>query len=217
MTAHDFTAVDDYLIDRLGGDDPILTAALDRAAAAGLPPIAVSALQGKFLALLAGIIGARRILEIGTLGGYSGVWLARALPANGRLDTIEIDPAHADIAAATFAAAGVGDRITLHRGAALGVLPGLAPGYDLMFIDADKENNTAYFDHAVRLARPGGLIIVDNVVRRGEILHAFDDPKVIGTRALFDALATDHRVEATALQLAGAKGWDGMVLARVRG
>lgn len=211
----EFAAVDEFLAAHVGGDDEVLTAALARAEAAGLPSIAVSALQGKFLHLLAKLIGARRILEIGTLGGYSGLWLARALPEGGRLDTIEIDAAHADVAAATFAAAGVADRVTLHRGAGLDVLPGLAGPYDMAFIDADKENNAAYFDLAVQRARPGALIIVDNVVRNGAIL-APADAKARGTVALFEAVRGDTRVEMTALQLAGAKGWDGMLLARVK-
>jgi predicted O-methyltransferase YrrM len=211
-----FAAVDDWLVDRLGGDDTALAGAQAHAAAAGLPAISVSAPQGKFLHLLARLIGVRRILEIGTLGGYSGIWLARALPADGRLDTIEIDTAHADAAAASFAAAGLSDRITLHRGAALDVLPGLHAPYDMAFIDADKQNNSAYFDHAARLCRPGGLIIVDNVVRNGAILAPGDDEKALGTVRLFDTLADDARVDCTALQLVGGKGWDGMVLARVR-
>lgn len=210
-----FAAVDDLLVDAVGGDDAVLAAALARSAAAGLPPFSVSPLQGKFLYLLARLVGARRLLEIGTLGGYSGIWLARALGDGGRLDTIEIEPTHADVAAASFAAAGLHDRIALHRGAALAVLPGLAPGYDLAFIDADKVNNSAYFDHAVRLARPGGLIIVDNVVRGGAVLAPTDD-STRGTRRLFDAVRNDPRVEMTALQLVGAKGWDGMLLARVK-
>ena len=211
----DFAAVDDFLAAHVGGDDAVLTDALARAEAAGLPAIAVSALQGKFLHLLAKLVGARRILEIGTLGGYSGIWLARALPADGRLDTIEIDAAHADVAEANFAAAGVASCVTLHRGAGLDVLPRLTGPYDMAFVDADKQNNAAYFDHAVRLSRPGGLIIVDNVVRNGDILAPADD-KARGTVALFEAVRDDTRVEMTALQLAGAKGWDGMLLARVR-
>ncbi len=212
----DFARIDDWLVERLGGDDAILIAAQARAAAAGLPAISVSAPQGKFLPLLAKLIGARRILEIGTLGGYSGIWLAGALPPDGRLDTIEIDTAHADAAAASFAEAGLTDRITLHRAAALDVLPNLAPPYDMIFIDADKENGTAYFDHAVRLSRPGALIIVDNVVRNGAILSPGDDSKAQGTVRLFEALHKDQRVDCTALQLAGGKGWDGMIIARVR-
>jgi predicted O-methyltransferase YrrM len=214
-TLSGFADVDDFLAGHVGGDDAVLTAALARAGAAGLPSIAVSALQGKFLHLLARLIGARRILEIGTLGGYSGIWLARALAEGGRLDTIEIDPAHSAVAAANFAAAGVADRVTLHRGAGLEVLKDLSGPYDMAFIDADKQNNADYFDFAVRLSRPGGLIIVDNVVRNGEILAPADE-KARGTVALFGAIRNDARVEMTALQLAGAKGWDGILLARVK-
>ncbi|WP_426164440.1 O-methyltransferase [Sandarakinorhabdus sp. DWP1-3-1] len=211
----DFAAVDDFLLAHLGGDDDVLAAALARADAAGLPAINVSAPQGKFLYLLARLVGAHRILEIGTLAGYSTLWLARGLADGGHLDTIEIDAGHADVATANFAAAGLADRITLHRGAALDVLSDLAGPYDLVFIDADKQNNAVYFDHAVRLGRPGTLIIVDNVVRGGDILAPLDE-KALGTVALFAALKVDPRVEATALQLAGAKGWDGIIVARVR-
>jgi len=210
-----FAEVDAFLTAHVGGDDAVLAAALARAEAAGLPSIAVSAMQGKFLYLLAKLIGARRILEVGTLGGYSGIWLARALPEGGGLDTIEIDPAHAEVAEANFAAAGVAERVTLHRGAGLDVLPRLAGAYDMAFIDADKQSNAAYFDLAVQRSRPGGLIIVDNVVRNGAILAPADD-KARGTLALFEAVRGDARVELTALQLGGAKGWDGMLLARVR-
>ncbi|PZN95021.1 MAG: methyltransferase [Alphaproteobacteria bacterium] len=211
----DFAAVDDFLLSHLGGDDAVLKAALARADAAGLPAIAVSAPQGKFLYLLARLVGARRILEIGTLAGYSTIWLAYGLADGGHLDTIEIDAGHAAVATANLANARLTDRITLHHGAALDVLPTLAGPYDLVFIDADKQNNTAYFDWAVRLGRPGTLIIVDNVVRGGDILAPMDE-KALGTVALFEALKDDARIEATALQLAGAKGWDGIVLARVR-
>ncbi len=216
FTLADFASVDEWLVGRLGGDDAVLAAAQKRATAAGLPSISVSAPQGKFLHLLARLIGARRILEIGTLGGYSGIWLGRALPDEGRLDTIEIDTAHADVAAASFADAGLADRIVLHRGAALDVLPKLVAPYDMAFIDADKENNAAYFDWAVRLSRPGGLVIVDNVVRNGAILAPGDDTKALGTVALFNAMARDERVDCTGLQLAGAKGWDGIAVALVR-
>lgn len=212
----DFAAIDDFLLAHLGGDDAVLTTALARADAAGLPAINVSAPQGKFLYLLARLIGAKRILEIGTLAGYSTIWLARGLVAGGTVDTIEIDDSHADVAAANFDAAALADRITLHRGAALAVLPGLSAPYDMVFIDADKQNGAAYFDWAVRLARPGALIIVDNVVRNGAILAPGDDEKALGTVALFEALDGDDRVEATGLQLAGAKGWDGVVVARVK-
>lgn len=161
------------------------------------------------------LIGARRILEIGTLGGYSGIWLARALADGGRLDTIEVDAVCADVAEANFAAAGVANQVTPHRGAGLDVLQGLSGPLDLTFIDADKQNNSASFEVAVRLSRPGGLIVVDNVVRNGDILAPADE-KARGTVALFEAVRRDARVEVTALQLAGAKGWDGMLLARVK-
>ncbi len=211
----DFAGVDDFLLAHLGGDDAVLAAALARSEAAGLPAINVSAPQGKFLYLLARLVGARRILEIGTLAGYSTIWLARGLAEGGRVDTIEIDPHHADVAAANFAAAGLAPVVTLHRDSALGVLPTLAGPYDLVFIDADKQNGAAYFDWAVRLGRPGTLIIVDNVVRNGDILAPVDE-KALGTVALFAALKGDARIEATGLQLAGAKGWDGVVVARVK-
>ncbi len=211
----DFAGVNNFLLAHLGGDDAVLAATLDRAEAAGLPAINVSAPQGKFLYLLARLIGARRILEIGTLAGYSTIWLARGLAEGGRVDTIEIDPHHADVAAANFAAAGLAPVVTLHHGGALGVLPTLTGPYDLVFIDADKQNGAAYFDWAVRLGRPGTLIIVDNVVRNGDILAPVDE-KALGTVALFAALKVDSRVEATGLQLAGGKGWDGIVVARVK-
>ena len=211
-----WSEVDDFGMAALGGDDAVLVAARDRAAVAGLPDIAVSTAQGKMLHLLAKAIGARRILEVGTLGGYSTIWLARALPADGELISLEISPAHAEVARANLAAAGLGDRAKVLVGPALDLLPTLAGPFDLAFIDADKENNAAYADAAIRLARPGGLVIIDNVVREGAILDAdHPDPRVRGTRRLFDALAADHRVEATVVQTVGAKKWDGFILARV--
>lgn len=217
MTDPRWTAVDDFGMALLGGDDAALVAARDRATAAGLPDIAVSTAQGKMLHLLAKSIGARRILEVGTLGGYSTIWLARALPEDGELVSLEISPAHAEMARANLAAAGVADRATVLVGPALDLLPTLAGPFDLAFIDADKENNAAYVDAAVRLARPGGLIIVDNVVREGGVIDADStDPRILGTRRLFDALHGDPRVEATVVQTVGAKKWDGFILARVR-
>ncbi len=217
MTSDLWTAVDDFGMAALGGDDAVLAGALARAAAAGLPDIAVSTAQGKLLHLLARSIGAHRILEVGTLGGYSTIWLARALPADGELVSLELSAAHAEVAGVNLEAAGVADRARVLTGAALDLLPTLAGPFDLAFIDADKENNAAYFNWAVRLSRPGGLIIVDNVVREGAILdpdHA--DPRVQGTRRLFAALGEDARVEATVIQTVGAKTWDGFILARVR-
>ena len=211
-----WTAVDTFGMAALGGDDAVLTAALAHSAAAGLPEIAVSTAQGKLLHLLAKSIGARRILEVGTLGGYSTIWLARALPAEGELISLEISAAHAEVARANLAAAGLADRARIIVGPALGLLPTLARPFDLAFIDADKENNAAYFGLAVGLSRPGSLIIVDNVVREGAILDDdHPDPRVQGTRRLFAALASDPRIDATVIQTVGAKKWDGFVLARV--
>src|SRR5437879_3982495 len=167
-------AVDAFLDSTVVGDDPALAAALESSDAAGLPPIAVSVQQGKFLSLLAGAIRARRILEIGTLGGYSGIWLARGAGPEGRVVTLEYEPKHAEVARANLQRAGVADRVEVIVGAALDTLPTVSGGpFDLVFIDADKENNTAYLEWAVRLTRPGSVILVDNVIREGAIL----DPK----------------------------------------
>jgi predicted O-methyltransferase YrrM len=217
----DWEAVDDFLVAHLLPADPALDAALAASTDAGLPPIAVAPTHGAFLHLLARLAGARRILEIGTLGGYSAIWLARALPADGVLVTLELDPRHAAVARANLAAAGVADRVTVREGAALDTLAALVaervPPFDLVFIDADKANIPAYVARAIELARPGTLLVVDNVVRRGALLDAAStDPNVLGTRALFAQLAADPRLDATALQTVGHKGWDGLLLARVR-
>ena len=212
--------VDDYVTRTLNLTDPALDAALESSAAAGLPPIAVSAPQGKLLQLLALTRGARRILEIGTLGGFSTIGLARALPADGRLVSLEYDPAHAEVARANIAAAGLADRVEVRVGAALDSLPkvqadGIGP-FDLVFIDADKANNANYVRWALDLSRPGTLIIVDNVVRGGKVLDASgDDPAVAGTRAALEFIAAEPRLTATALQTVGSKGYDGFVLALV--
>ena len=214
--------VDDYLSRTLALTDPALDAALASSAAAGLPPIAVSAPQGRLLQLLAVIRGARSILEIGTLGGFSTIGLARALPADGRLVSLEYDPAHAEVARANIAAAGLADRVEVRVGAALDSLPkvqadGIGP-FDLVFIDADKANNANYVRWALDLSRPGTLIIVDNVVRGGKVLDASgDDPAVVGTRAALEFIAAEPRLTATALQTVGSKGYDGFVLALVTG
>ncbi len=214
--------VDDYVTRTLNLTDPALDAALESSAAAGLPPIAVSAPQGKLLQLLALTRGARRILEIGTLGGFSTIGLARALPADGRLVSLEYDPAHAEVARANIAAAGLADRVEVRVGAALDSLPkvqadGIGP-FDLVFIDADKANNANYVRWALDLSRPGTLIIVDNVVRGGKVLDASgDDPAVAGTRAALEFIAAEPRLTATALQTVGSKGYDGFVLALVTG
>lgn len=212
-------AVDDYIAGKLLGDDEALAAALANNAAEGLPPIDVSATQGKMLFLLAQIAGARRILEVGTLGGYSTIWLTRALPADGRLVTLEIDEHHASVARRNLVRAGLADKVDIRVGPAsdsLAAMTDEAP-FDFVFIDADKQNNAHYLAEAIRLGRSGTAIVVDNVVREGGILDGnSDDERIAGTRALFDMLANEARLDATAVQTVGAKKWDGFVLARVR-
>ncbi|NKI43069.1 O-methyltransferase [Streptomyces physcomitrii] len=216
-----WTAVDAYLTSELAPADEALAAAEQDSARAGLPPIAVAANQGKFLHLLARIQGARRVLEIGTLGGYSAIWLARALPEDGRLISLEFSPEHAEVATRNLARAGL-DKITQVRvGAALDLLPVLAAEqpepFDLVFIDADKVNNAPYVEWALKLTRPGSLIVVDNVVRGGQVADPdSEDPSVLGTRAVVRLVAEHPRLEATALQTVGTKGYDGFLLARVR-
>ena len=211
-----WSAVDSYIADRLLGDDPALTAALAANAAEGLPDIDVSPSQGRMLHLFARMTGARRILEIGTLGGYSTIELARALPADGALVTLEIDPHHADVARANIAAAGLGDRVTVITGPALDSLATLTGPFDFVFIDADKQNNPAYVDHAIRLSRPGTAIVVDNVIREGGVLDAAsDDERIQGTRSLFEAVGVNPRLTATAVQTVGVKKWDGFLIAVV--
>lgn len=217
---NEWSAVDDYIAGHLLGDDPVLDAALAANAAAGLPAIDVSAVQGKMLHLLARGTGARRILEIGTLGGYSTIWLARALPEGGRLITLELEKHHAEVARANLARAGLADKVQVRVGPATETLDAMiadaeAP-FDFIFVDADKEGYPAYLRAAMRLSRPGTMLVFDNVVREGGILdpdHA--DPRVQGTRALFDAMAAEPRLSATAVQTVGAKKWDGFALAVV--
>ncbi|MEV8615537.1 O-methyltransferase [Amycolatopsis sp. NPDC051373] len=218
MTRELWTAVDDYLAEALLPADPVLDAALAESGAAGLPAIAVSPTQGKLLNLLALTAGARSILEIGTLGGYSTIWLARALPPGGTLVTCEYDPKHAAVARANLDRAGFGpDVADIRVGAALDTLPTLTGPFDFVFIDADKTNLAPYVAEAVRLSRPGTTIVVDNVVRDGAVLDAAGtDPSVRGVREMFAALTGDDRVDATAIQTVGNKGYDGFVLARVR-
>lgn len=210
--------VDAFLDSTVVGDDPALTAALQASDAAGLPQIAVSAQQGKFLSLLAGAIGARRILEIGTLGGFSTIWLARGAGPEGRVVTLEYEPKHADVARSNLQRAGVGDRVEVIVGAALDTLPTLGGGpFDLVFIDADKENNAAYLEWAVRLARLGSVIVVDNVIREGRILETgSDDARVRATRQTLQAMGEHPRLDTAVLQTVGAKHWDGFALALVR-
>ncbi|MFV9431103.1 O-methyltransferase [Rhodococcus aetherivorans] len=218
--ADNWSATDNYLTDVLIGDDPALSSALEANAAAELPPIDVSAPQGKFLHLLARIRGARRVLEIGTLGGYSTIWLARAVGESGRVVTLEYEPRHAEVARANLDRAGVGDRVDIRVGPALDSLPGLVDEdpFDLVFIDADKENNSNYVRAALGLSRPGTVIVVDNVVRAGAIVDQdSDDERVRASRDVLELLAQEPRLDATALQTVGSKGWDGFALAVVTG
>jgi predicted O-methyltransferase YrrM len=215
---HTWTIVDTYLESTLLPPDPALAAALARSAASGLPPIQVPPLQGRFLQLLATAIGARRILEFGTLAGYSTIWLARALPAGGRLTSLEIDPAHAEVARANLAAAGLADRVDVVVGPAAESLARLdGETFDLTFVDADKTSTAAYVDWAAAHTRPGGVIVVDNVVRDGAVADGeSEDPSVRGIRRFLEQAAADARLEVTALQTVGAKGYDGFALAVVR-
>ena len=221
MSAPSWSAVDDYIVDRLIGEDAVLEAALANNRRAGLPPIDVSAAQGKLLQLLAKGIGAARILEIGTLGGYSTIWLARALGEGGRLVTLELDPGYAAVARANIDNAGLGDLVDIRTGPACDTLAAMGAAdeepFDFVFVDADKENYAAYLDHAVRLARPGAMLVFDNVVREGGIIDPdSDDPKVPGTRRLYAALKDNPRIDATAIQTVGSKKWDGFLLALVQ-
>lgn len=208
----------DELLDRLLlGQDSALSDALADSAAAGLPPIEVSAQSARLLYLLTRISGARRVLEIGTLGGYSTICLARAVGGDGAVVTLESSQHHADIADRNLRRAGVADRVDIIVGPALDTLIGLTGPFDLVFIDADKENNTAYVRHAVRLGRPGTVIVVDNAVRGGRILDpSADDTQARGVRTMLEQVGADPGVEAAAIQTVGAKGWDGFVIARVR-
>ncbi|MGE3284855.1 MAG: O-methyltransferase [Pseudonocardia sp.] len=212
MTDNSWTETDTFLTDLFVGEDGALQAALAANAEAGLPPIDVSPPQGKLLHLLARAVGARRILEVGTLGGYSTIWLARALPADGRLVTCEIDPRHAAVARANLERAGLAGRVEVVEGPALTTIAALAGPFDLVFADADKPSNADYFARAVELTRPGGLIVVDNVVRQGGVV-AGEDPNAAGSRRALAAMAADPRVVATAIQTVGSKGHDGFAIA----
>jgi predicted O-methyltransferase YrrM len=220
MTTELWTAVDRYLIDMLVPSDPALEAVLATSATAGLPEIAVAPNHGKLLHLLARIQGATRILEIGTLGGYSTIWLARALPTGGHLTTLEADPRHADVARANIGRAGLSRVVQVRVGAALVTLPQLAAEgrgpFDLTFIDADKVNTPPYFTWALALSRPGSLIVVDNVVRDGAVADpSSTDPGVLGMRKFFELVRSEPRVDATAIQTVGIKGYDGLAIVRV--
>lgn len=213
-----WSAVDEYIADRLLGPDDALRATLEANAAGGLPDIDVSPPQGRMLHLLARMTGAGAILEVGTLGGYSTIELASALPADGRLVTLELEPHHAAVARENIARAGLADRVVVLVGPAADTLATLAGPFDFIFIDADKPSNVLYLREAMRLSRPGTTIVVDNVIREGKVLDAAsDDPRVTGTRALFDAVAAEPRLTATAVQTVGAKKWDGFLLAVVNG
>ncbi|MCX4998534.1 O-methyltransferase [Streptomyces longwoodensis] len=215
-------AVDAYFTEHLSPDDEVTAAALRESEAAGLPPIGVTANQGKLLQLLAQVQGARGILEIGTLGGYSTIWLARALPPEGRLISLEYSPRHAEVARRNLARAGLDGQVEVRVGPALESLPRLAdenpPPFDLVFIDADKGNNPHYVEWALRLTRAGSLIVLDNVVRGGRVVDAgstADD--VRGTRAAIELIGSHPRLSGTAIQTVGGKGYDGFALARVLG
>jgi len=213
-------AVDAYIADLFIGSDPPLDEALQNSNVAGLPAIAVAPHEGKLLMLLARAIRARRILEIGTLGGYSTIWLARALPNEGRLITLEYDPKHAEIAQANIARAGFAQLVDVRVGRALDTLPQIAAErlgpFDFIFIDADKQGYVDYFDWSLQLSRPGTLIVADNVIRDGKVLDAdTEDSLVQGVRRFNEVLAADRRVIATAFQTVGTKGYDGMAIALV--
>lgn len=213
-------AVDRFFEETLLGHDPVLEAALAASDEAGLPEIAVAPNQGAFLGLLARAIGAKRILEIGTLGGYSTICLARALAPGGKVISLEIDRHHAEVASRNIAAAGLAGIAEVRVGRALDLLPEIAASgdgpFDLSFIDADKPSNPDYFDWAVKLSRPGSLIVVDNVVRGGAVASGDSfDPDVRGVRTLAERMANDRRVSATVLQTVGVKGYDGFAIALV--
>ena len=208
-----YAEVDAFLVDALLEPDDALSGALDRSTAARLPPIAVSPAQGKMLHLLVRMSGARHVLEIGTLGGYSTIWLARAAET---VVTLELDPKHAEVARGSLAAAGL-TNVEVLVGPALETLPTLTQTIDFAFIDADKGNNPRYVEHALRLSRPGTVIVVDNTVRQGRVADlSLTDADVVGTRELFDLLRSDPRVDATTIQTVGSKGHDGFTLALVR-
>jgi predicted O-methyltransferase YrrM len=215
-----WTAVEEYVDGLLIPSDPVLDAARDASEDAGLPSIAVSPSQGRLLYLLAQMVGAKRILEIGTLGGYSTICMARALPADGRLITLEFSPLHFEVALANIEYAGLSDRVDLRLGPALETLPALEAErlgpFDFVFIDADKQNCAPYFEWALRLSRPGTVIVVDNVIREGEVIDSRTrDKHVQGIRRFFETVAAEPRVTATTQQTVGSKGYDGFTLIRV--
>ena len=220
MSQERWTAVEEYIAGLFVPPDPALDWALAESDAAGLPRIELAPNAGKLLHIIARMVQARRILEIGTLGGYSTIWLARALPPGGRLITLEADPSHAEVARTNIARAGLAEVVELRLGRALDALPRLAAAgagpFDLIFIDADKPNNPDYLAWALRLSRVGSLIVIDNVVRSGAVIDdASPDPDVQGVRRMNEMLAAERRVSATAIQTVGSKGYDGFALALV--
>ncbi|WET77862.1 O-methyltransferase [Amycolatopsis sp. QT-25] len=216
MTQEIWSKVDEYIFDALIPADPTLDGALAASAEAGMPSIAVAPNQGKLLHLLARMIGARSILEIGTLGGYSTIWLARALPPGGRLVTLEYHPKFAEVARKSIDAAGVGELVDIRIGEALDLLPGVEGPLDLTFIDADRVNNPAYFEAALKLTRPGGVIVIDNVVRAGAVADpANTSDEIEGLRRMHELITAEPRVDATALQTVGKKGYDGLTVVLV--
>ena len=222
MSQKQWTAVDRYFSETLVPSDPVLDAALKANAKAGLPNIDVAPNQGKFLQLLVQLRGARRILEIGTLGGYSSIWMARALPADGRLTTLEFSPKHAEVARANIARAGLEKIVEIRVGPALETLAKMekesTEPFDLIFIDADKPNNPNYLPFALKFSRPGTLLIGDNIVREGEVADPTStDPNVQGQRRFLEMMAAEPRLSATALQTVGSKGYDGFAMALVLG
>lgn len=219
-TRRSWARVDDYLVATLVGEDEAMDAAREAGRAAGLPPIEVAPNQGKLLALLCTLTGARRVLELGTLAGYSALWFARAVGPEGHVTTLELDPAHAAVARENLARAGVGHRVEVVVGPAADSLRALVAAgtepFDLVFVDADKPNNPHYVETALALSRPGTVIVVDNVVRGGAVADPDDDsPAVVGSREVLALLGSHPRLEATALQTVGSKGWDGFALAVV--
>ncbi|REJ08197.1 O-methyltransferase [Microbacterium bovistercoris] len=213
-TYENWRAADGYLSETLVGHDPALEAALAAQQDAGMPAIEVAPVSGKLLNLLVRMSGARRVLEIGTLGGYSTIWMARGVGEGGRVVTVEAESANAAVARKSIDAAGVGERVDIRIGRAADVLPTLVGDFDLVFIDADKESNTIYLDWAARLGRPGTVVVLDNIGREGEIANAHSaDSMVVGTQHALRMLGEDPRFDATALQTVGLKGWDGIAIA----